>query len=242
MKKRIIKNVTVICLLFFAGTLLAQNEGYANRQFTADLFQVDEFIKRQDKFVNYKDVESYTGTPYNNKNYLPGNIYQNNELLATNIAVRYNAVADELEVKESLTTPDDQAKVLTKSPDIFVKIVDDIYIFAPYKGGIEGGGYFQVVHEGKKVDLYKKLEKDFKPEKKATSSITTSTPAKFTDDITYYLADKNGKFYEMPRSKKRRLKVFGKSYDTMKDFVKDNNLDISEEKDLLRAVKHYDTL
>lgn len=240
MKNNFIKKATFFCLLFLAGNIVAQD--YANRQFTSSLFQVDEFIKRQDKFVNYDDKDSYTGTPYNNESYLPGNIYQNNELLATNIAIRYNAVADELEVKESLTTPDTQAKVLTKSPEIFVKIAGDIYIFAPYKGGIEGGGYFQVLHEGSKVDLYKKLEKDFRPEKKASSSITRDIPAKFTDKATYFLADKSGKFYEMPKSRNKRLKVFGKSYDAMKDYVRDNNLDITEEKDLLRAVKHYDTL
>ncbi|HEY9886652.1 MAG TPA: hypothetical protein V6C96_05250, partial [Vampirovibrionales bacterium] len=160
--------------------------------------------------------------------------------LATNVALRYNAVADEMEIKESITAPDTEAKVLTKSPEIFVKILDNLYIFAPYKGGIEGGGYFQVLYEGTTVDLYKKLKKDFKPERKATSSITTDTPAKFTDDITYFLARKDGKFYEMPRSRNKKLKVFGTKKNEMKDYIKENRLDVNDEKDLLKAVKHYD--
>ena len=59
-------------------------------------------------------------------------------------------MADEIEIKESLDSSDDDARVLTKSPDIFVKIEEDIFIFAPYKGGIEEGGYFQVMFEGQK--------------------------------------------------------------------------------------------
>lgn len=214
---------------------------FDGKTFTSDLFRVDEFIKRQDKFINYEDTENYTGTPYNHPSFLNGNIYKNNELLATNVAIRYNAVADEIEVKESLTSSDDDAKVLTKSPEIFVKIMDDLYIFAPYQGGIEGGGYFHVMYEGTSVDLYKKLAKDFRPEKKATSSITRDIPAKFSDDITYYLADKNGKFFEMPSSRNKKIKVFGKEKNEMKDYVKENRLDLNDEKDLLRAVRYYDS-
>ncbi len=230
---------TLLAILFFSGSMISQT-GYDNRAFTAGMFQVDEFIKRENKDVDFLETESYTGTPYNHPSYLMGNVYQNNELLATSVALRYNAVADEMEIKESLASPDEEAKVLTKSPEIFVKIMEDIYIFAPYKGGVEGGGYFQVLYEGNGVDLYKKMKKDFKPEKKASSSITTDTPAKFTDDITYFLATKDGKFYEMPSSRNKKLNVFGSKKDGMKSFVKENRLDLNEEKDLLRAVKHYD--
>lgn len=238
MKKVIFKS-SFILILLFCGSMIAQD--YANRQFTSGLFQVDEYIKRQDKFVDYKDTESYTGTPYNHPNYLPGNVYKENELWFTNVALRYNAVADEIEIKQTLTTPDEEAKVLTKSPDVFVKIADVIYVFVPFKGGIEGGGYFEVVYEGTKVSLFKKLKKDFRPEKKATTSITVDIPAKFSDDITYFLSDRSGKFYEMPKSKSKKLKVFGTYKNAVKDFVQEKRIDLNEEKGLLRAVKFYDT-
>ena len=230
---------TLLALLFFSGSMIAQS-GYDNRRFTSALFTVDEFIMRENKDVDFLDTDSYTGTPYNNPNYLMGNVYQGKELLANNVGLRYNAVADEIEIKESLASPDEEAKVLTKSPEIFVKIMKDIYIFAPYKGGVEGGGYFNVMYEGTGVDLYKKLKKNFKPAKKATSSITTSTPAKFSDDIVYYLATKDGKFYEMPSSRSKKIKVFGSKKDEMKKYVKENRLDLNDENDLLKAVKYYD--
>lgn len=233
-----------IALLLFVLLSIGQNmlsqSGYANRQFTNDLFQVDEYIKRQNSGIDFKDVSSYTGSPYNNPKFLAGNIYKNNELWATDIAIRYNAMADEMEIKESLNS-DDDARVLTKSPDVYVKIINDIYIFAPYKGGIEGGGYFQVLYEGKKIDFYKKPKKKFSPEKKATSSITRDTPANFKDEPIFYIIDKKGKFYELPESRSKKLKVFGDNKDAIKDFVKNYNLDLNNENDLLKVIKHYDT-
>jgi hypothetical protein len=243
MKKKII-----ILIVILAGSVSSMNAQrfdtpYGTRQFTNDLYQLDEYIKRQDQGINYDDTNSYRGTPYNHPSYLPGNVYNGNELLATNVALRYNAMADEIEIKESLTSPDEDAKVLTKSPDIFVKINNtDIFIFAPYQGGIQGGGYFQVLHEGEKYDLFKKLKKEFTPARAASTSITRDTPANFKDRPVYYIVTKNGKFYELPSSRNKKLKVFGDNKDHIKDYVGENNLDLNNEQDLTRVIKYYNTL
>ncbi|MEL6811132.1 MAG: hypothetical protein AAFP76_07345 [Bacteroidota bacterium] len=236
-------------LILIAGVLLlsmnltaqAFDGVYGNRQFTNDLYQMDEYIKRQNKGIDFNDKDSYTGTPYNHPSYLLGNVYKNDELWANNVALRYNAVADEIEIKESLTTSDSEAKVLTKSPDVYVKIVNDIYIFAPYKGGIEGGGYFHVLFEGDKVGLFKKPKKSFTPPKKATTSITRDIPASFKDKPVYYLVDKNGKYYELPASRSKKLKVFGNNKDAIKDYVREKQLDLNIERDLVTVIKHLDT-
>lgn len=237
------KLIIIAVLLCVSLPLTAQEFGtnYGIRQFTNDLFQLDEYIKRQNKGIDFEDTASYTGSPYNNPNYLLGNVYKNDSLWATNIALRYNAMADEMEIKESLTTDNSEAKVLTKSPDVYVKIMNDIYIFAPYKGGIEGGGYFHVLFEGDKIGLFKKPSKKFTPEKKATTSITRDLPASFKDKPVYYIVDKNGKYFELPPSKSKKLKVFGNNKDKIKKFVSSNRLDLNDEKDLIRVIKHYDT-
>ncbi|QNJ97844.1 hypothetical protein [Constantimarinum furrinae] len=235
-----LKNIVLVVLI--TGTLLpvVAQDGIQNRRFINEVYQIDEYIKRLDQGVNYADTDSYTGTPYNHPSYLPGNVYKNNGLLATDVALRYNAMADEIEIKESLTTSDDDAKVLTKSPDIYVKINTDIYVFVPYKGGIEGGGYFHVLYEGEKYDLFKKPSKKFTPEKKATTSITRDTPAKFSDRPVYYIVTKEGKFYELPASKSKKLKVFAENRNAVKDYVSSNGLDLNNENDLIRVIKYYD--
>ena len=236
MKKTIL---TVVLCVLTLNTALAQ---FDSAMFVSDVFLLDTYIKRQNKDVNFKDTKTYKGTPYNNPSFLLGNIYKEGKLLADNLAIRYNAVADEMEVKQFFNSDDENARVLTKSQDIYVKIVDDIYVFVPYQGGVENGGYFQVIFEGSQIALYKKHIKDFKPEKKATSSITKTLPAVFKDKPVFYLVTKSGKFYQMPKSRSKKLKVFGEKQNQMKAFTKQNNLDLNKQKDLLTAVIYFDTL
>ena len=156
--------------------------------------------------------------------------------------MRYNAIADEIEVKESLETPISKARPLTKSPDVYVKIVNDIFIFAPYRGGIEGGGYFQVLYEGDKISVFKKLNKKFYPAKPAKTSITRDILAKFEDKPVYYLVSKNGKFYELPSSRSKKLKVFGKNQEVIKTFVSKNKLNLNTEEDLIATIVYFNSL
>ncbi|GEQ85296.1 hypothetical protein ULMS_08040 [Patiriisocius marinistellae] len=235
MKKSII---IVLLLCFVCGVSNAQYKW--DKQFTSDLFLIDEFIKRNAKGIEFKDTASYIGTPYNNPSYLNGNVYKDGDLLATNVALRYNCIADEMEIKESLTTDDDKAKVLTKSPNIYVKIVNDIYVFVPYQGGVENGGYFRVVHEGQQMDLYEKMEKKFTPEKKAANTLVRDTPAKFKDDNAFYIVTKPGKFYQLPKSKSKKFNVFGDNKSMIKKYAKKNNLDIDIEKDLIKVMRYYE--
>jgi hypothetical protein len=236
------KKLLILSLIFIAGLQVTKAQEFDSKRFLADVFQVDEFIKRNNLGISYADKDSYKGTPYNNPSYLNGNIYKGDELLATNVGLRFNAFEDEMEVKESVTSPDSEAKVLTKDPDIYVKIVNDIFVFVPYDGGIEGGGYFHVMFEGNKIDLFKKMKKEFVPEKKANSSITPGFPAQFKDDPIYYIVDKKGKFYELPSSKRKMLKVFGSNKDLVKDYIDQKDLDVDNEADLKRLIEYYDTL
>ena len=87
MKKAIL---TLILCVLTLNTAIAQ---FDSAMFVSDVFLLDTYIKRQNKDVNFKDTKSYKGTPYNNPNYLVGNIYKEGKLLAEKIAIRYNAVA-----------------------------------------------------------------------------------------------------------------------------------------------------
>ncbi|MFK5983697.1 MAG: hypothetical protein QM499_12355 [Flavobacteriaceae bacterium] len=239
--KIIIKLVVLLFVALFINTPKVNAQNYnMGRQITNTALSLDQYIKRFDNGVDYNDVKSYKGTPYNTPNYLPGNIYEKTTLLASDVALRYNAVADEMEVKESMATPDEEAKVLTKSVDIYVKINGNIFIFAPYQGGVEEGGYFQVLFEGTQYNFYKKLIKKFTPAKAATTSITTDTPAIFQDKPVYYIVTKAGRYYEFPSSKSKKIKVFGEQKDAIKKYVKENDLDLNVEKDLKKTIIYFD--
>ena len=57
------------------------------------------------------------------------------------------------EIKKNVS--DETYSALIKSPDIFVKIINEIYVFVPFNGSNEKGGYFNVLNDGKTYDLYK---------------------------------------------------------------------------------------
>ena len=232
-----------VFLLFIVISICSANQLFAqSSQFTSDAYLLDSHIKRHDKTMKYTEEENYKGTPFSNPSYQIGNVYKGNALFATNVALRYNVMADEIEVKESLLTNDEDARVLTKSPEMFAKIKDDIFVFVPFQGKVDEGGYFQVMFEGKKVDLYKKWEKEFTPVKKAGTSITRELPATFKDKPKYFLVTKSGKFFELPAARSKKLNVFGAKKKALQKFIQENTLDINKEDDLKRLIVHYDTM
>ncbi len=213
-----------------------------DREFVSGLNQIDQNNKLQRRFDKYTLKENSIGTPYNHPDYLLGNVYKGNALFATNVALRYNAVADELEVKESLDTPDEDARILPKDPEYFAKIGHDIYVFVPFQGKVEDGGYFHVMFEGKKLDLYKKLIKRVIPGKKASSSFTHDVPTEFRDESQYFLVTKSGRFFQLPDDKNKKFDIFGANKEVVLKYAEENGLNSEQEADLLKIVQHYDSM
>ena len=157
-------------------------------------------------------------------------------MILSNVALRYNAIADEIEHKETLTSDDKEAKSLVKSKDIYATIMKDTFVFIPFKG------YYLVVFDGTNFSLLKKITKKYFPPRKAKNTYERSTLAKFDDRSTYNLYTKNGEMTELPKSKKKILKLFGErsTLKPMKNYIKEQNLDLNKEKDLKKAIMYLD--
>jgi hypothetical protein len=224
-------------ILLFSFRAEAQ---FWDREFVGGLNQIEQNNNRQQRFDKYTLEENSIGTPYNHPDYLVGNVYKGNALWATNVALRYNAVADEIEVKESLESADEDARLIPKDPDIFVKIVNDIYVFIPFQGKIEDGGYFHVMFEGKKLDLYKKLKKRVIPGRTASSSFTQDVPTEFRDESQYFLVTKSGRFFQLPDERSKKFDIFGANKEVVLEYVKNNDLNPEKEDDLLQIIQFYD--
>lgn len=186
--------------------------------------------------------DEYNGTPYNNPIFLLGKIYENNKVIATNYALRYNAMADEIEVKETLYKEDSEIKVLAKSPDLYVKIMNEMFVFVDNSEANDPAGYFLVLHVGNSYNLYKKMIKKYYPAKKAQTSFEKDILASFVDKPVYYLVSQDGVFKEFTSSKSKKLKVFGDKQSEIKNYIKKAKLDINDENDLLKIVKYYDSV
>ncbi|MBT0607694.1 hypothetical protein [Aequorivita echinoideorum] len=182
--------------------------------------------------------ESIKNEAYVNKNFLRGNIYQDEQLIKNDILMRYNAYADQIEIKK------DDSEIyggLMKDPSIYVKILNDIYVFIPFEGSNDNGGYFNILSEGKKYSLYKKVTAKYIEPKVAKTSYDRNLPPSFTKSTTYYLVE-NGRFYELPSKESKILKVMDGKKKEIKEYMKRNDLDLDEEKDLINVVSYFDSL
>lgn len=176
---------------------------------------------------------------YANPNFLQGKIFQGEELLKDDVLMRYNAYADEIEIKKNKF--DENYGALIKDPEVFVKIYNDIYLFVPFQGSNENGGYFNVLSDGKTYDLYKKTKAIYREPKKAETNYQRDTPPSFEKVTTYYLV-KDGTFLEMPNRKSKIMKMMDSKKSEMKRFIKENDIDLDKEADLVKTIQYFDSL
>mgnify|MGYP002628136586 FL=1 len=228
--KKIIYN-TILLLVIGCSFATAQNRN-SQRQTEWFVYNADRYDTK--RIYDPAAPENYEGTPYYLDDFLLGNVYLENEVILSNAALRYNAVADEIEFKESLNGDDEKAKALVKSKEIYAKIMKDTFVFIPSKG------YYLVVFDGNNFSLLKKVTKKYFPAKKAKNNYERSTLAEFEDRFSYSIYTKNGEMMEFPKSKSKKLTVFGNSEKLIKDYIKKYNLDLNKEKDLKKAIIYLD--
>jgi len=230
MKKTLI--ITTLALLL-SGSFFAQN--------LASQRKINNFTEYVDRFntneiYHPENSDEYIGSPYHHDSYLLGNIYYNNELMQKNIALRYNVLADEIEYKTSIMDEDSKAQALVKSEDVFVTINGVIFVYITSKG------YFEVIYDGINFSLIKKITVKYYPEKKPANNYDQGSPPTFTNKEALFIYSKEGAIYEFPKSKNKRLKVFGNSQAEVKAYIKKNKLNINNEKDLRKIVMYLDSV
>lgn len=229
------KAILTFVLIGLVGSLSAQ---YHSAQRSAAVFM--QTMERSSTETNYLP-DDYIGSPYFMDEFLPGSIYENNEVVASEYYFRYNAIQDVVEVKESPDADDSEIKILTKAPDIYVKIKNDLFFYNTGDSNTEHNGYFQVLVVGNKFNLYKKLNKVVYPAKKARNSFEKDILATYKDKPLYYIVDQDGTFYDIPDSKKKRVNAFGNKKADINKFIKHSKLNIDEEHNLVKAFKYFDS-
>lgn len=238
------KNFILIAVLLFSVNSFSQKKfkssaGAENLAF--DIYSRTIDINQKSLAFGLAEAEfnAIKNDAYANANFMVGNIYQDEKLIKSGVPMRYNAYADEIEIKNHVS--EENYGALIKDPSIYVKIGKDIYVFIPYEGSNERGGYFNILADGKSYDLYKKTTAAFIPPKEATTNYDTSTSAYFDKTTKYYLV-KNGTFLEMPASKSKVLNVMESRKKEVKDYIGENNLDVDKESDLTKVFIYFDSL
>lgn len=216
------------------------SSGAANGNYDLYLRTINIDEKETSFGLTKAEFNAIKNDAYVNSTCIAGNIYQDENLLKSGILMRYNAYADEIEIAEDLGKKSKYG-ALTKDESIFVKIANDIYVFVPYNGSNEKGGYFNVLAEGKTYNLYKKTISYFREPQKAKTSYGSNTSAAFDKTTKYYLV-KKGEFFELPTGKARLLKVMDSKKDEVVKFIKENKLEVDNESDFIKVFTYFDSL
>lgn len=227
-----------ILFILFAGTF-----GIMSAQFESEMSEGNRFIQFMHQRGNIKRElpTNFTGSPYLDDNFKSGIVYQNNEVISKDLYLRYNLVSDEIEIKKEFLDPEESIQSLTKAPDIYANIDGALMLYIQDKGEAIEDGYVQVLLLGTNYNLYKKHTVKIFPMKLAKNSFERDVPAHFQANGSYYLSNQAGKIIDLPDSNSKKAKFFGKNEDLEK-YIKKNNIDLNDEKDLIRTFRYFDAL
>lgn len=240
LKNKIMKKIVLSMLLGLASLPIfsqANNAAYDFYARTIDINQKSLAFGLTE--AEFKDVE---GSPYATPEFVSGVIYQDSKVVQPNVQLRYNVHADEIEIKSMGNSGEESFSALLKDPNIYAKIFKDMYIFVPFEGSVEKGGYFNIVTQGEHYDLYKKTTSVFSPPTKARTTYEKDRRASFKQIDTYYLVSKKGDFYELPNTKSKILKVMDKKKSEVKEYISDNRLNLNNEADLEKLVTYFNSI
>ncbi len=185
--------------------------------------------------------ESFAGSPYTNNDYKPAELFYKNEKVGP-VYYRYNALNEEIEIKESLG--EEGLRGLSRDKNIILKVEGNPMRFMTFidKEGKTLNGYLTQLVDGENFDLYKRTRVKFTEGSKASNSFVKATPSRFSQFEEYYiqktgvdrideLVPKKGKLYnQMDADQKAGLK----------EFIKENDLDLDNDKDLMSIILYMD--
>lgn len=188
--------------------------------------------------ANQYNSQNTNGTPYLNEHFEGGSLINENTVVASNVYLRYNAVHDEFQIKQTPNERDDRVQAVRKAPEVYVKMGDNIFTYVVPGDGV--GGYYNVLFEGKKINLYKKYTKKFVEGQKSVNMMTGNVPNRLVNESAYYIVNSKGEFTELPNSRNRKFQaIAGDKRNELRKYASANNLNINREEDLVILVEYY---
>lgn len=190
------------------------------------------FSKRDDS------PEVTAGSQYINDRFLSARVNEGTDLFR----IRFNPYLGIMEYDK-----DGEIYHLTKDVNTVVEFVGSNSVtYKLYKytdNDTEHTEYMKVVFEGEKI-AFQTLEKVIlKPGKTATNSYESSSQPEYKRDSDKRFMTINGKTQEFSTRTNRFIKMFDKSIQSnLKDYIKDNRIDLDKDADLVKLGRHLDGL
>jgi hypothetical protein len=196
--------------------------------------------------IDYSEIK---GTPYINEQFVDGQYFLDGESQG-HFYLRYNVYNDQIEIlvdatPENLNGKDPKFDVYLKFDNSMVmlngKIIKSYYYNDEH--GNSSNSYFIEVNKTDKISLLLRKRCVLTPAEKAATPNQADRAAKFTIYDDYYLLLQNETYPRKIELKKRKLlKEFPKYELDLKAFMKQENINLNQEDDLIKLTNYLSTL
>lgn len=220
--KNILKvQLCFILLVLPLFTLLAQSKfDLTNNQIEFRIQSADEV------------VANATGTPFIHGQFAPASVDEYKQ----QYMVRFNATNGVLEFKDA----SGQILVISNEEDHVIRMQDGTERVYQTLSTTDGRVLVQRLwSDDTDNGLYVKESVGFHPAREALNSYDVNKSAAYVrlDDVFYYKVEGQATLTEVPNRKKDFLKTFEKK--AIKNYLKDENIDIKEREDLIKLFGFY---
>jgi hypothetical protein len=186
--------------------------------------------------MNYTDVK---GHPYLFEDWTEGTVKQSNGKTYSAVPLKYNILTDEVFFKD----PKTGQLLAFVVPVIEFKIngtnTEGLLFRNGYKAfdNLSAKSYYQVLFDGG-TQLIKRVSKRINEEK----PLNSASSIKSFEELTSYFLARSGTPMRIRRDKKSILLALGNNSVALENFIKENQLNLKEENDLVRLITYYNTL
>jgi hypothetical protein len=176
------------------------------------------------------------GSPYINEIFKKGKTIINGKH-TSDALMRYDAYRDAIEIKNE----NGIARTLLRRSNIVADIDGTSYMVREYRETGENKlGYFNPLNEGY-ARLLIKPKKIFTQAENPENGYDTFKPAKYQDISIYYMQKGDEPAIETKLSKRKILSFLDDSSDTLKQYIKKNELNMQSESDIIKLINYYNT-
>ncbi len=243
------KNISLlITVCFISNSVFSQYAGQAGLGngtgvgATSGMLQnaVGDIDDQYDRLVKKTGIDEFSGSPYVTDDFKSAPVFYDKESMG-NFYYRYNAYNEEVEIKKT-ALPEEKISSLTKDKSIKIMVDGHPMGFATFidKKGNTMNGYLTTLMKGEKFDLYRRTHVKFTEGQKAQNSFVKAVPNRFTHFTEYYYQAKGtNRIDEVVPKSNKLAKLFEEPLrSSVKKYIKENELDIKEEADLIKVFEY----
>jgi hypothetical protein len=232
--------------LLLGWSAFAQTGPMNLEQFT-DQGATGNIFAQMRKVKNIKSDLPTVGSVYIDESFKPCQIYYNQDLVG-DFYYRHNAFNDEIEIKDTPSPADKEVSSLMALRQL--RLVDSqdntelsLHVYQTKEENLRNG-YLYEVSTGPKYNLYSKNNVKYTQGTHPVTSLTRPTPNKFSHFVEYYLT-RNGEetAFSLGKNKGDFLKTVDSGIrNDVKDYIKEEKINLKDEADLIRLFGFMNTL